>query len=310
MRVAATLSLAAAFEGGARTSAQLSRTTGASPLGLEKLLRYLGALGLAAAEGDGWRLTDLGRQLEDDDTAEWLDLRGAHALRELGGALSLLAAVRDGRGDHERWFGAEYTRALEAAPTRLRQALEFDAEDAAYYAAALAAASVFADLSSLVIHGRAAGALAEELVARHPQVQVTIVAAPSALEVDARLYAEHPHITREPGSMLVARAPRSDAVLLSSVLGMHPDADALHILRQSTASVRPGGRVLVFGRVLDTDRANEYDYEEDLIDFALTGGGARRRDEHLALFADAGLTVADESTIGWGDTLFVLTAAG
>ena len=89
-----------------------------------------------------------------------------------------------------------------------------------------------------------------------------------------------------------------------------PDADAAHALREAAASVQPGGRVLVFGEVLDPVLADEHEYEDDLIEFALTGGGARTHDEHLALFAAAGLGEPARSTIGWGNTLYAATAIG
>ncbi|MFT4052068.1 MAG: siderophore-interacting protein, partial [Microbacterium sp.] len=74
----------------------------------------------------------------------------------------------------------------------------------------------------------------------------------------------------------------------------------------AAASVNPDGSVLVFGRILEAELADEHDYEGDLIEFALTGGGARDHDEHEALFAAAGLAPAERTTIGWGLTLYTL----
>jgi hypothetical protein len=69
---------------------------------------------------------------------------------------------------------------------------------------------------------------------------------------------------------------------------------------------RPHGRVLLFCEVLDPVLAHDHDYEDDLLDFALSGGGMRDEDEHRELFARAGLTVSSRETIGWGHTLYAL----
>lgn len=306
VRVAATVGLAEAFGGVDRTAAEVADELGIDPVGLEKLLRYLCALGLAEAGADGYRLTALGRLLEDQENAEELDLHGIHARRELGGALSLLSAVATGRGDYARWFGVDHAEHVNADPESQRRTLEFDAEDAGYYADALAAARDFADAADVAIHGRAAGAIAHALVHRNPAIGVTVIAAPSELDALRLLHGAHDRVHYEPGSVLAAQQVRRDRVLLSAVLGTLPAADALHVLRQAASSVRDGGEVLVFGRVLDLARAGEHDFEEDLIDFSLTGGGARDDDEHLALFAAAGLSIVRRTTIGWGDTLFAL----
>jgi threonine dehydrogenase-like Zn-dependent dehydrogenase len=97
-----------------------------------------------------------------------------------------------------------------------------------------------------------------------------------------------------------------DGVVFAGGLDTLADVDAVHALREASASVRPGGRVLVFGELLDVELADEHDYERDLIDFALTGGGSRTHDEHLALFAAAGLPEPERMTVGWGHTLYAL----
>ena len=55
--------------------------------------------------------------------------------------------------------------------------------------------------------------------------------------------------------------------------------------------------------VTDPARAHDHDYEHDLQDFVLDGGGARDAADYAKLFDAAGLTDPQRATIGWGFTL-------
>lgn len=307
VRVAATIGLAAALGGAARPVDELAQAMGVDPVGLGKLLRYLVTIEVVERTDDGaYRLTSLGRELEDEYVSDALDLGGLHAQRELGGLLALLAAVRTGRGDHASRHGAEWADRVASDAALLAARVEEEAEEAEYTAGALAADPVFRGLETVAVAGRAAGSFATALVDAHDTLRVTAVAAPSELAALRALHGEHERIAYSPGSLLGRAVASVDAILLAGALNTLPDADATHALREAAASVRPGGRVLVFGEVLDLELAHEHDYEDDLLDFALTGGGARTHDEHVALFAGAGLGEPERRTIGWGYTLYAL----
>jgi NADPH-dependent ferric siderophore reductase len=311
LRTAATIGLAAAFDDRPRTVAELAATTGTAPQGLVKLLRFLTALDITERLADGrHRLTGLGRELESDHVADALHLDGLTARRELGGVLSLLSAVRTGQGDHARWFGADYAQHIAQDPALLAARTEHEAREAVYVAGAVAAATAFTALSTIAVAGPAPGSFAAALASSHPQLHTTIVATPSEINALRQVYPAHERIDYEAGSLLAARPEPVDAVLLADVLPLLTDADAAHVLRQAAASLNPDGRVLVFGDVLNPEVADEHDYEEDLIGFALHGGGARDHDEHHALFAAAGLRPVERTTVGWGYTLHTLTPQG
>ncbi|MFE3021077.1 SIP domain-containing protein [Streptomyces sp. NPDC059256] len=311
LRVAATIGLAAAFDDRPRTVAELATATGAAPAGLVKLLRFLASVDIAERVDDGlYRLTGLGRELESDHIVDAFHLDGLHAQRELGGALSLLSAVRTGRGDHARWFGADYAQYIADDPALLAARTEHEAREAVYVAGAVADAPAFAGLTTIAVAGPAPGSFAAALTKTHPDLHTTIVAAPSEIDALQRVYPAHERIGYEAGSLLGARPVPVDAVLLADVLPTLTDTDAAHVLRQAAASLNPGGRVLVFGDVLNPEVADDHDYEEDLIGFALHGGGARDHDEHRALFAAAGLRPVARTTVGWGYTLHTLAPQG
>lgn len=309
LRIAASLDLGTVLGGERLTVDEVVTATSADATGVAKLLRYLSAIRITEEDDDGrYTLTSLGRALEEEYVVESLDLAGSDAQAELGALLSLFSAIRTGRGDHDRWFGASFADSEAATPERLTKRLEQDAEFAAYAAGALAASPAASGFGSFAVLGRGPGTFAEELAKANETVTATIVGAPSELEVLQTLHQPHDRIAYAPGSLLSPLPVRAAAVLLLDVLRSVPDADAVHALRQAAAAVEPGGAVLVFGELLDPALASEHDYEHDLYDFALYGGGARGLDEHLALFTAAGLTQIDRTTIGWGYTLFRLTA--
>lgn len=319
LRIAATVRLAEAFGGGDRDAVELARRTGTDAVGLGKLLRYLEALAIVdAVEADGsrasgaaaprYRLTSLGRELEDDDIADGLRLDGVHAARELAGALSLCSAVQRGTGDHARWFDEDWrVRALRSG-AQLDERLEHEAEEAAYSSASLPQSPCFAGLRSIAVAGQGAGVVASALVQQHGGLRVTILAAPSEIEALQRLHPAHDRISHEAAGSLAGPGTSVEAVLLHASLGALADPDAAHLLRAAALGASTG-RVLVFGEALDPGLASEHDYEQDLLDFALTGGGIRTDAELRALFAAAGLRLEGRSTVGWGYTLYELTGS-
>ncbi|MFT4052088.1 MAG: siderophore-interacting protein, partial [Microbacterium sp.] len=250
LRVAATIGLGHALGAGTRSTADLAAATGTHPAGLGKLLRYLTTLGVTDSTDDGFRLTSLGRLLEDDDLAAALDLGGIHAQRELGGLLALLSAVRTGRGDHARWFGAEWRERCENDPALLAARVEDDAEVAGYAAGALASAPVFDDVSTVTVIGQAASTFALALVEAHPALRARVLAAPSELAALRAVVGEHERISYTAGSPLARLSEPAGAVLLTGALDAFPAVDAVHALREAAASVNPDGSVLVFGRIL------------------------------------------------------------
>ncbi|MGO1851927.1 MAG: SIP domain-containing protein [Microbacteriaceae bacterium] len=307
LRVAASVGLGPALGQQRRTVAELAQQTGTDPVGLGKLLRYLTALGLAeTTDGTSYALTSLGRELDDDYTAEALNLDLADAQEELTAALSLLTAIRTGTGDPERWLGADFDSWLHARPELLSSRVEDYAQSASYAADGVASAAPLTTAGAVAVVGRGAGTFAEALTRAHSSIRVSIIALPSELDALRTLHGDLDRVSYVEGTVHAQLPERYDAVLLPQLLPTLKDADAAHALRQTAASVRPGGHVLVFGELLDPELANEHDYEHDLIGFALTGGGARTHEEHLALFREAGLGELERSTIGWGYTLYAL----
>ena len=318
VRVAATIGLGQALEEGPRTREELVEATGAHAVGLTKLLRYLAAIGLvtiepgepgepgrpgAGEQGARYGLTDLGRELQDDEMAELLSLDGPHGRRDLGALVSLLAAVRTGTGDYASWFGQGYQDRLDGEPGLQRPLMEDDAEMAQYITGALAAVPALAGREHVTVAGRAAGAVAHALVEADPQRRATVVGRPSQVGIMREIHPDHERVRYEAGSLLAPRAHPADAVLLVQALESWPDADCVQVLTEAGRCLNPGGTVLVLTSILDITDLDDHECEDDLTAFALGGGGLRTGQEMRALFEAAGLSEPASTTVGWGYAL-------
>ncbi|MDO5067783.1 MAG: SIP domain-containing protein [Propionibacteriaceae bacterium] len=294
VRVGVTVGVFDALTEGPLRVEVLAQRIGCDPRGVALLVGYLAAIGVLEHRENGYGLTGMGDLLTDDYSRAMANLDWAIAHDELAGLLSLLAAVRTGVGDAERWFGAEPSQELVSSRVMVAE------EEASYYAATLASSSHLAEVRQLLLAGAGAGVVATALITAHNALEVAVLAAPSELEV---MQLDHPRVTPIPGSPL--NIPEGyDAVLLLGVLDEAPDADVLHILGQSR------GAVFVF-----TDVASEHDEEDahdlghGLIEFALGRPGMRTDAQWRDLFARAGRQVKGRLSIGWGNMIYQLAAA-
>ncbi|MGP9537364.1 siderophore-interacting protein [Brachybacterium sp. AOP43-C2-M15] len=310
LRVAATVGLADAFDGDARTPAELAARTGADGTGIGKLVRYLEAIGITEVDDQGrHRLTGPGRELEDDRVQEQLDLEGLRGIQEIAVLLSLLPAVR---GAGPAPLAAEMLSRLEADPALVRTRLEQEADVATYVAGAFARSPALEGLRRAVVAGKGASTIAHALTTAHPELETRILAAPGEVRVHRDLVGDAPRITVVEGALGGAAEALgeadADVVVLVENLGRSSDEEAVRALRGAAEALAPQGSVLALAEVLEPELAHDHDYEEDLVGFALHGGGIRTHEEHLALFEAAGLSVPERSTVGWGFTVYRSTA--
>lgn len=279
LRVAATIGLGQALGTETRSLSELVELTHTDPAGLEKLLNFLSTIEMIDRTESGYKLTAAGSNLDEEFAIEALNLTMAQAHRELTMLLGLLDAVQDGKT-------TSYT---ESTPQR-KQRLESENERAEYYASPLAGYPAFAEASSVAVSGQAAAGFGGVLKDKHPHLQVTVVAAPEDLDV----------IEIQDGLTTSTELIDADLVLLSENIKSLPGQEAVSLLQQANEH----GRLLVFADVLDHETAGDHDYESDLAEFVLHGGGERTAAEMTRLFAEAGLNVPKSSSIGWGMTLY------
>lgn len=306
VRVAVTIGLPVTLGADAKSVAEVSAACHANETGVGKLLRYLSAINVTEHLDDGrYKLTEMGRLLDNDDVIRELSLHGYPAQQELAGVLSLLSAVRTGTGDHERMFGVSFNERVQGDAALLADRVDIEAEMASYITSALASNPMLARIKTMTVAGFAAGSFARALVAANDEARASVLAAPSELAAMRAIGGEHERIEWVPGSVLAGVPGPVDAVLLVDLLRTYSDVDAAHVLQQAAKSLSPEGFLLVFAQPIFLERADDHDFEHDLVDFALSGGGSRTIDEYLALFDLAGLPAPLRLPAGWGRAIFV-----
>ncbi|QAY60166.1 siderophore-interacting protein [Microbacterium protaetiae] len=301
VRVASTLGVIEAIGAAPLTGEGIAEKTDAAAPALVRLLRYLGELDIVTADAAGrWSLTPLGAELDNDDYRERLDLRSASGRSTLG-ITGLLEAVRTGTSAYTTTFGAPFADIVAAedyaAASRLHTTF------AMWCAAPLAESAMLSSLREVRITGPGAGDIAQTLVARHPAARVRLLVPPSQGPAARSLpFVDAARVEIERGGVLDRRTHLAEAYLLVSVLAELPDADAVHVLAEASASTTDGS-VLVFEEALVAELAGEHDYEHDLELLAVHGGALRTTEQIDALAREAGLRRDAREPIGWGNAL-------
>ena len=343
LRVAATIGLADALADGPRTARQIAERLGIDRSGAPKLLRYLESIGIVKARPGGaveagaadgtettgtsdaapgmvaYTLTELGRELEDERIAEALGLSNPDVVKEIGGMLSLAPAVAGKRSDDdvEHWFSAPFSDGAKHHPGILAEKVAQEAEQASYNAGSLAADPVFEGDSYVIVGGTGGIEYATALVEVYEDMLVVVMV--SEYEQDEKQRSgSHPRIVfvDDPveavkavftHSMLTTGEPsKPDAIFFTNLSSPNDDESLAMVLGSAASTLAEGGHLLLLEDVLDPTAATGCDYEADLVEFSLGGGGIRTDDEFLAVFQQAGLRLRGRHAIGWGRTLFEL----
>ncbi|MFC4912923.1 methyltransferase [Actinomadura gamaensis] len=294
IRVAASLWLADHVAGGAGDVASLARLTGVDAGALERLLRYLVAAGIFAAEGGGYRLTERGALLRSGHPSglrESLTVDGAHGRAELC-LVDLLHCVRTGQAAYPVRYGRSFWQDV---ADRAELSESFDATMAVKVASVAAAVVVGYDwgsLGHLVDVGGGNGALCAVLLSAHPGLRATIVEQPAPARAAAKNLAQLGLADRGEvvtGSFFEPLPAGADGYLLCDVLHDWDDEHAVQILDRCARAAGELGRVLVVERS-DLDRRGGAGM--DLRMLAWFGGRQRDAAQIGALGDAVGLGVA------------------
>ena len=313
LRAAVTLGLPELISSGTTEVTALAAASGADPVAVGKLLRYLQALDVVTRTPEGQvGLTDVGELMTDEFIVDVLDLNGPIARQELG-FIGLLDAVRTGRSSFGTQFGVEFSQ-LRADAEFEASLLEVTAKQAQFVAPALASDDSLSGARHVVVHSRGSGVIARAIAVERADTHVSVVGLPSHiaylrddLDASIRDAALRSRIDLVEQSVF-EQSPAADAVLLVLELDQYPDADASRVLAQASARLEPGGRLLVMEHPLDEVDLDDHAAEEDLKNLVLFGTGHRTDAENRALFEASGLELAEVRTVGWGFTLYVLGA--
>ncbi len=304
VRVAATLGIAAAVRPGA-TAEAVADAVGADRQRVAKLLRYLSTIDVLDRSPDGtYALTPVGAHLDDEEAVDQLSLE--HPTGRLALAFDgLLTAVRTGRSTATATLGGDLD-ALSDADARMATGLEERAaEEQEWLRPAFAREYAFARGETVTLAGDGAATLVADALTSDAPPAVTLIVRPSRAEAAVAVLPEpaRKRIAVHHGTSLDTW-PRAQTTVLGAALAALPDDDAVLAMRRAHAATEPGGRMLVVEHLLVEDEIDEHDASDDLLLLCLHGSGFRTAAEVRALIARAGLAIARERVIGWGEPVF------
>ncbi|MEU4423800.1 siderophore-interacting protein [Actinoplanes sp. NPDC024001] len=300
IRAAVTLGLIELVNLGADTAELLARETDADLGTLRLLLGYLAGLDVLTVDADGrYGLGELGDELLED--ADWYHLDGAEAALDLS-LLGLVETVRRGRP-------AAGLRATFESDSGLGGAARATIEESAMWMVpTLIDRYDWSGVRAVAATGHGAGVTLNALAKAHPQIELSIAAAPSALGVlrdqilDAEV-AERTELVPTSGAVPV----RPGAVhLLVRALEWLTDEDAEHLLTEFAAGLPGGAEVVLVEECRSLDDTDPEEIEWDLKMRCAFGSGRRTEERVGALLAAAGLRVVDTVDIGWSHRLWRL----
>lgn len=305
LRVMRTIGLDEPLLSGSTGFDELVSSTGTDARGMRKLLRYLASIGIVTgSEGDVWSLTPLGFCFDSEHVAADLDMSGPQGLAPIHAAVELLSAVSSGRGEHRKHFGADWHEYVLNRPDMIKTKLDTDTMMAGFVSGTFASNPLLSGLQSVTLVGRGAIEFARALRMTQPAMDINVVDEDAVVQVLRHDFNTSGILVH--GAKLTEPFPcAADAVFLIDAITERDEFSAVELLSAAAASRNPGGIVLVGGYVV-TESADDHLLADDLVNFALSGGGVRTVEELEALASTVGLRVHHRMPLAWGLQLFIL----
>lgn len=304
IRVAATLGLVPLIRQGETTAAGLATATGTDAAALHKLLRYLATIEVVEELQDGgFAVTPFGAVLDDEEVSEELDLR-----HPIGGLVrvfdGLLQAVETGAPVAEATLGGTVDQIADDSAGVAAVLEDAAAAELEWLRPAFAREYAFRLGERVTAVGPGAATLLADALGGAEPPEVTLIVRTSRAEAARSTFSDAAcaHVHTHTGA--AESWPEGETVVLGGALAVLSDDDSVAALARAHAAAIPGGRMLVVEHLLVPEEIDDHDAAEDLQLFCTYGSGFRTREEVLALIARAGLTLAQERTIGWGEPVF------
>ena len=222
--------------------------------------------------------------------------------QEVGGRTRLLAyselshSVRTGKPAFDRAHGTSMWSYLQAHPAELAlfgRAMGNLASEA--HSAAFAAYHL-SDVERLVDVGGGEGYLIAAVLPRYPNMKAVLFDEPHVVSRAPEVFARAGIGDRAEavgGDVFHSVPEGGDAYVLSSILFSYEDDEARTILTNIRRAMKPEGRVLVLEPVLPAGNEPHPGKLLDVTQLALHRGGVRSAVDFEALFASAGLRLAE-----------------
>lgn len=277
---------------GPRDAADLARAIRVSEPHLRRLLRALASEGVLAESEDGrFSLGAVGALLASGGGVREMVL-GWSVLPAGYQAFGQLAAnVRNGRSGFELAHGVDFHAYL---ATNFAASAAYDAamESTTTGFEAVAEVYPYGDFQCIVDVGGGGGGQLIAVLQRHQRPHGVVFDLPAVIE-GARKRAMPTGIAERldfvPGNFFEDSLPEGDLYLLSTVLRLFEDDDAVRLMTAISRAMKPGGRVLTLDFVHPPGPLTSPLGLADLQAMVLYGGRDRSEAEFAAIFRRAGL---------------------
>jgi hypothetical protein len=290
---AAELGLADALAGGPRSVEELSRSSGADPDALHRLLRALASVGIFAEDGERrYALTPLAEPLRSDvpGSQRWLAMMaGAEFYRTWG---ELLSSVRTGQPGFDQAYGEPFFQYMTGWPERGRL---YDRAMSSVHGAETAPlldAYDFSQFRRVADLGGGNGSQLASILKRHPGLEGVLFDIPPVAQNAWEVLREAGLSKRArvlAGDFFSSVPEGCDLYVLRHVLHDWEDEQALAILRNCRAAARPEARLLIVETLIPEGNGLCFGKWLDLM-MLLVGGRERTEAQYRKLLETAGFT--------------------
>ncbi|MGV0816081.1 methyltransferase [Mycolicibacterium boenickei] len=288
------LGLPNAIAEGPLSSHELAARLGVQHDPLERLLMFLGCLGVLERDASGaYSLSEVGRHLCPDHpqslTREVSMFSGGETYRAWG---DVLHSVRTGEPAFESVYGQRlfsYLAANESSASRFHEGWQ---EITTTVAAEAAEAYDFEGLRSIIDVGGGHGIFLATILGRLPALRGVLYDLPISLAGASAVAAElgvSDRLEIVAGDAEVSVPGGSDLFLLKSVIHLCNDARANAILRSCRRAAGAGAKLLVVERVVPEEGTDfHWSRMVDMTMLVMTGGRERTLSEYASLYDRCG----------------------
>jgi hypothetical protein len=294
--LAVELDLAETLKDGPLKAEEVARRVSANPDITYRILRALASIGVLHESADKrFALNAQGRLLcadEPESIKHIVRMVGAPWHNRMWEAIS--ESARTGRSGADHAFGMTLWGYLDAHPEQLENFNAAMTEVSNTIGAYALEAYDFSAIETLVDVGGGHGRLLSRVLQRYPKLQGIVFDRPPLAEGARTLLAERGLTDRcqfVGGDFLKAVPPGGSAYMLSNVLHNWSDAEAVTILKNCRAAMKPRTKLLIFSGVIGAPNEPEWCKLMDVEMLAMFGGRDRTPDEFAQLFKEGGFVL-------------------
>lgn len=274
---------------GVQTADEIATHCGTHPETTFRFLRFLSKQGLVEIDGKDCRLTPVGNFFRTDvpvNLTKALQIATFEPWQQVWANLGY--TLRTGEKAFTYVHKQEPWEYLSEHPEYGKPFNEYQTHLSKMGAAALVGAYDFSGFKTICDVGGGHGYLLKTILEKYPQARGILFDLPPVVaSADLGAAAGRCEVV---GGSFFEKIPAADCLILKSILHDWSNEKALDILKSCTASLNPGGKILVMDMVI-MEGGNPMSYFYDMHMLVLFGGRERTQEEMTELFGKAGLKI-------------------